>query len=75
MVKPYTDVIMSLQEVINDIYFKQAEDNDIIGVVNEEEFTKKEFVIMAKTYKDGVLMQGKLGKMLKPFVEENEVLL
>ena len=75
MVKPYTNVIMSLQEVINDEYFKRVKDTDVIGVVNGEEFTKKEFVIMAATYKDGVLMQGKLDKMLKPFVENNEVLL
>lgn len=73
MVKPYTNVIMSLQEVINDGCFKEAKDDDVIGVVANESYTKKEFMIMAMTYKDGVLMQGKLGNMLKPFVEDDGV--
>lgn len=73
MVKPYTSVIMSLQEVINDGCFKKAKDDDVIGVVANESYTKKEFMIMAMTYKDGVLMQGKLGNMLKPFVEDDGV--
>ena len=73
MVKPYTNVITSLQEVINDGCFKEAKDDDVIGVVANESYTKKEFMIMAMTYKDGVLMQGKLGNMLKPFVEDDGV--